>query len=83
MHLLSMNFRKRIIQVLCIMEICRAILIKELYKFVNGLYPKLISVEFKLNNKIVCNTKSRHVYSRPINTAPYASKGLIDLGPKV
>ena len=77
MHLLSMNFRKRIIQVLCIMEICRAILIKELYKFVNGLYPKLIS------DKIVCNTKSRHVYSRPINTAPYASKALIDLGPKV
>ena len=45
------------------------VLATELYKFVDGLSPKLVSDFFKLNNMTVYNTRNRSMfYSRPVRS---------------
>ena len=59
------------------------VLATELYKFVNGLSPKLAR-EFKLNNMTVYNTRNRSTfYSRPVPTILHGTELLSHLGPKI
>ena len=51
------------------------VLATELYKFVNGLSPKLVSDCFKLNNMIVYNTRNRSIfYSQPVCTVLHGTE---------
>ena len=60
------------------------ILATELYKFVNGLSPRLVSDCFKLNNMAVYNTRNRSTfYSRPLRTVLHDAESLSNLGPKI
>ena len=60
------------------------VLATELYKFVNGLSPKLVSDCFKLNNMTVYNNRSRSTfYSRPVRTVLHSTESLSLLGPKI
>ena len=60
------------------------VLATELYKFVTGLPPKLVSDCFKLNNMTVYNTRSRSTfYSRPVRTVFYGTESLSHLGPNI
>ena len=60
------------------------VLATELYKFVNGLSPKLLSDCFKLNNTTVYNTRSRSTfYSRPVRTVLHDTESLFHLGLKI
>ena len=60
------------------------VLATELYKFVNGLFPKLVSDCFKLNNMIVYNTRNRSTFnSRPVGTVLHYTESLSYLGPKI
>ena len=53
----------------------------ELYKFVNGLSPKLVSDCFKLNSMTVYNTRNRSTfYSRPVRTVSHGTESLSHLG---
>ena len=58
------------------------VLATELYKFVDGIYPKLISDCFKLNKMTVYNTRNSH-YSQPVRTVLHCTESLSHLGPKV
>ena len=56
----------------------------ELYKFISGLSPKLVSDCFKLNNTTVNNTTYRNTfYYRPVCTALLGTESLPNLGPKI
>ena len=45
------------------------VLATELYKFVDGLSPKLVTDFFKINNMTVYNTRNRSMfYSRPVHS---------------
>ena len=60
------------------------VLATELYKFVNGLSPKLVRDCFKLNNMAVYNTRNRSIfYSRPVRTVLHGTESLSHLGPKI
>ena len=60
------------------------VLATELYKFVNGLSPKLVSDCFKLNNMTVYNTRNRSTfYSRPVRTVYHSTESLSHLWPKI
>ena len=60
------------------------VLATELYKFVNGLSPTLVSDCFKLNNMIVYNTRNWSTFfSRPIRTVFHVTESLSHLGPKI
>ena len=60
------------------------VLATELYKFVNGLSPKLVSDCFKLNNMTVHNTRTRSTfYSRPVRTVLHGTESLSHLRPKI
>ena len=60
------------------------VLATELYKFVNGLSPKLVGDCFKLNNVTVYNTRNRSTfYSRPVRTVLHGTESLSRLGPKI
>ena len=60
------------------------VLATELYKFVNGLSPKLVSDSFKLNNLIVYSTRNRSAFcSRPVRTVLHGKESLSHLGPKI
>ena len=59
------------------------VLATELYKFVNGLSPTLVSDCFKLNNMTVYNTRNWSTFfSRPIRTVFHVTESLSHLGPK-
>ena len=59
------------------------VLATELYKFVNGLSPKLVSDSFKLNNMTVYNTRNMATFcSRPVRTVLHGTKRLSHLGLK-
>ena len=59
------------------------VLATELYKFVNGLSPKLVSDCFKLNNMTVYNTRNRSTfYSRPVLIVIHGTESLSHLEPK-
>ena len=53
------------------------VLATELYKFVNGLSPKLVSDCFKLNNKTVYNTRNKSTFYS------HGPESLSHLGPKI
>ena len=56
------------------------VLTTELYKFVNGLSPKLVSDCFKLTNMTVYNTRNRSTfYSRLVRTALHGTESLSHL----
>ena len=60
------------------------VLATELYKFVNGLFLKLVSDWFKLNNMTLYNTRNRSTfYSRPVRTVLGGTVSLSHLGPKI
>ena len=53
------------------------VLATELYKYVNGLSPKLVSGCFKLNNMTVYNTKNRFTfYTRTVRTVLYGTESI-------
>ena len=57
------------------------VLATELYKFVNGLSPKLVSDCFKLTNMTVYNTRNRSTfYSRLVRTTLHGTESLSHLG---
>ena len=71
---ISVSVRHRNMQVLAI----------ELYKFVNGLSPNLVSDCFKLNNMTVYSTRNRSTfYSRPVRTVLHDTESLSHLEPKI
>ena len=58
----------------------------ELYKFFNGLSPKLVSDCFKLNNMSVYNTRDRsafYFYSLPVSTVFHGTESLSHLRQKI
>ena len=56
----------------------------ELYKFVNGLSPNLVSDCFKLNNMTVYSTRNRSTfYSRPVRTVLHGTESLSHLELKI
>ena len=56
----------------------------ELYKFANGLSPKLVSDCFETDNLTVHNTRNRSTfYFRPIRTFLLGTESLSHLGPKI
>ena len=58
----------------------------ELYKFFNGLSPKLVSDCFKLNNMSVYNTRDRsafYFYSLPVSTVLHGTESLSHLRQKI
>ena len=60
------------------------VLATELYKFVNGLSPKLVNDCFKANNMTVYNTRNRStIYSRSVRTVLHGTKSLSHLGSKI
>ena len=60
------------------------VLATEVYKFVNGLSPKLVSDCFKLNNMTVYNTRNRSTFfSRPVCAVLHGTESLSRLGPKI
>ena len=60
------------------------VLATELYKFINGLCPKLVSDCSKLNNMTVYNTRNRSTfYSWPVHTVLHGTESLSHLGPKI
>ena len=60
------------------------VLATELYTFVNGLSPKLVSDCFKLNNVTGYNTRNRSIfYFRPVRTVLHGTESLYHLGPKI
>ena len=60
------------------------VLATELYKFVNGLSPKLVSDCFKLNNMTVYNTRHRSTfYYRQVHTVLHGTESLSHLGSKI
>ena len=60
------------------------VLATELYKFVNGLYLKLVSDCFKLNNMTLYNTRNRSTfYSQPVGTVLHGTESLSHLRPKI
>ena len=60
------------------------VLATELYKFVNGLSPKLVSDCFKLNNMIVYNTRNRSTfYYRPVRIVLHGTESLSHLRLKI
>ena len=71
---ISVSLRHRNMQVLAI----------ELYKFVNGLSPNLVSDCFKLNNMTVYSNKNRSTfYSRLVRTVLHGTESLSHLEPKI
>ena len=60
------------------------VLATELYKFVNGLSPKLVSDCFKLNNMTMYNTRNRSpFYSLPVSTVLHGTESLSHLRQKI
>ena len=60
------------------------ILATELYKFFNGLSPKLVSDCFKLNNMTMYNTRNRSpFYSLPVSTVLHGTESLSHLRQKI
>ena len=60
------------------------VLATELYKFVNGLFPKLVSNCFKLNNITVYDTKNKPTFSsRPVRIALHGTESISQLGSKI
>ena len=60
------------------------VLATALYKFVNGLSPKLVSDCFKLNNMAVYNTRNRSTfYYRPVRRGLHGTEALSHLGTKI
>ena len=60
------------------------VLATELYKFVNGLFPKLFSECFKLNDMTAYKTRNRSTfYSRPVCTVLHDTKSLFHLETKI
>ena len=60
------------------------VLVGEVYKFLNGLSPKLVSDCFKLNNITVYNSRNRSIfYSRPFHTILHGTESLFHLGLKI
>ena len=51
------------------------VLATELYKFVDGIYPKLVSDSFKLDNMTVNNISNRSIfYSWPVRTVLHGTE---------
>ena len=60
------------------------VLATELFKFVTGLSPKLLSDCFKLNNMTVYNIRNRSTfYFRPVRTVLYGTESLSHSRPRI